>query len=99
MQKILNNLIKANKCFWGFRYIFQIFAFRNFFRYFCKKFFKVYNEYLLKVEIFEGEVNFDDAGGLHPRPEDVLLSWLVVLRTQPVQVVQEAGSRYIYNPV
>ena len=34
----------------------------------------------LEVEVLEGEVNLDDSGGLHPRPQDVLLRRLEVLR-------------------
>ncbi len=52
------------------------------------------NANLLEVEVFEGEVDLHDAGGLHPGPQDVLLCGLVVLRTQPVQVVQETRQKY-----
>ena len=38
----------------------------------------------LEVEVLEGEVDFDDARCLHPRPQDVLLCRLVVLRSQSV---------------
>ena len=33
----------------------------------------------LEVEVLEREVDFHDAGCLHPRPQDVLLCGLVVL--------------------
>ncbi len=52
------------------------------------------NANLLEVEVFEWEVDLHDAGGLHPGPQDVLLCRLVVLRTQPVQVVQETRQKY-----
>ena len=34
-----------------------------------------------------------DSRGLDPGPEDVLLRGLVVLGAQPLQVVEEAGSK------
>jgi len=33
---------------------------------------------LPKMEVFEGEVGFDDTGSLHSGPQDVLLCGLVV---------------------
>jgi hypothetical protein len=44
----------------------------------------------LEVEVFEGEMDLHDAGGLDSGPEDVLLCGLVVLGPQPVQIVQKA---------
>ena len=38
----------------------------------------------LEVEVLEGEVDLDDAGRLDPRPQDVLLCWLVVLGSESV---------------
>ena len=52
---------------------------------------------LLEVEVLEGEVDLHDAGCLDPGPQDVLLRGLVVLRSQPIQVVQETGEQSIVN--
>ena len=49
-------------------------------------------KFSLEIEVLEGEVDFDDAGGLDSRSEDVLLSRLVVLGAKPVQVVQETAK-------
>ena len=46
----------------------------------------------LEIEVLEREVDLDDAGGLDPGPEDVLLRGLVVLGAKPVQVVQETTT-------
>ena len=46
----------------------------------------------LEIEVLEREVDLDDAGGLDPGPEDVLLRGLVVLGAQSVQVVQETTN-------
>lgn len=35
--------------------------------------------YLLEVEIFEGEMNLHNAGGLDTGAQDILLGWLVIL--------------------
>ena len=44
---------------------------------------------LLKIEVFEWEVDLYDPCGFHSRPEDILFCRLVVLGSQPVQVVKE----------
>lgn len=40
--------------------------------------------YSLEIKVFEREVDFDDAGGLDARPEDILLRGLIVLGSQSV---------------
>ena len=52
-----------------------------------------------EVEVLEGEVDLDDAGGLDARAQNVLLGGHVVSCAQPIQAVQEAArnkrpSRY-----
>ena len=47
----------------------------------------------LEVEVFEWEVNLDNARGLDPGPQDILLSGLVVLRSQAVQIVKETEKK------
>lgn len=37
-----------------------------------------------EMEIFKGEMGFDDASGLHSGPQDVLLCWLVICRPDAV---------------
>lgn len=42
------------------------------------------NKHWPEVEVFEGEVCLDDACGLDSGPQDVLLCWLVVCRTNTI---------------
>ena len=35
--------------------------------------------YILEVEVFEGEMNFNDSSSFHPSPENILFRWLVIL--------------------
>lgn len=46
--------------------------------------------YWLEVEVFEGEVSFHNASGLHTCAQHVLLSWDVVWLADPLQVIQVA---------
>ena len=46
-----------------------------------------------EVEVLEGEVDLDDAGGLDARAQDVLLGGHVVRRAQSVQAVQKAARK------
>ena len=46
-------------------------------------------EYVLEVEVLEGEVDLDDSGGFHSGPQNILLGRLVILGPQPLQVIQE----------
>ncbi len=50
-----------------------------------------YNVSLLEVEVLEREVDLYDSGGLDSGPQDVLLRRLVVLGSQPLQVIKEAA--------
>jgi hypothetical protein len=47
----------------------------------------------LEVEIFEGEMNFDNASGFDTGSEDILLSRLVIPGTKSVQVVKETKKK------
>lgn len=48
---------------------------------------------LLEVEVLEGKVHLDDAGGFDSGAQDILLGWLVVFGAQSLQVVQEAVQK------
>ena len=50
---------------------------------------------LLEVESLEVELGLDDAGGLDPGPEDILLRWHVVRGRDPIQGVQVVGCRVV----
>ncbi len=50
---------------------------------------------LLEVHVLELEMNFDDSGGFHSCPQDILLRGSVVFGTQPIKVVEEAFGRKI----
>jgi hypothetical protein len=51
----------------------------------------------LEVKALEGEMDFDDARGLHSGSENVLLCGLVVSGAEPVQVVQETANKQTGN--
>jgi hypothetical protein len=44
-----------------------------------------------EVEVFECEVDLDNARGLHPGPEDVLLRGLIIWLAQTVQIIEETA--------
>ena len=50
---------------------------------------------LLEVKPLEGELRLDDAGGLDPRPQHVLLRGHVVRRGDAVELVQVVGGRVV----
>lgn len=48
------------------------------------------NGSLLEIEVFERKMDFDNAGGLDSRSQNILFGWLVILGSQSVQIVQKA---------
>lgn len=43
---------------------------------------------LLEVQVFEGEVRFHNACGLHSCPQDILLGWNVVGLGYSIQIIE-----------